>query len=129
MESGDLLIDTSIIIDYLRKNNKRKSQFFKIVGKYTIFVSTITVFELYAGAINEQKKKDISNVLKHVEILPFTDAIAQNSGELFLSLKRENRVIETKDLFIAATALSHDLPLMTLNLNHFERVKELSIIE
>ena len=128
MAVGNLLIDTSIIIDHLRKKNKNKSQLYHIVGIYTLFISTITVFELYAGATNDQKKQDISNVLEYVTILPFTKATAQKSGEIYLSLRRENQVIETKDLFIAATALFHDLPIMTLNLRHFERVKELNIL-
>lgn len=128
MAIGNLLIDTSIIIDHLRKQNKDNSRFYNIVGKYTLFISTITVFELYAGAINYQKKQDISNVLEYVKILPFTKAIAQRSGEIYLSLRKENQVIETKDLFIAATALCHDMDLMTLNLQHFQRVEELNLL-
>jgi tRNA(fMet)-specific endonuclease VapC len=128
MAVGNLLIDTSIIIDHLRKANKNNSSFYHIVGKYTLFISTITVFELYAGAIDDQKKQDISNVLDYVTILPFTKATAQKSGEIYLSLRKQNQGIETKDLFIAATALSHDLPILTLNLRHFERVKELNIL-
>jgi tRNA(fMet)-specific endonuclease VapC len=128
MAAGSLLIDTSIIIDHLRKKNKKHSQLYNIVGKYTLYISTITVFELYAGAINDQKKQDISNVLEYVNILPFNKKTAQKSGELYLSLRKENQVIETKDLFIAATAISHDLVLMTLNLKHFERIRELNIL-
>jgi tRNA(fMet)-specific endonuclease VapC len=128
MADGNLLIDTSIIIDHLRKKNKKNSQLYNIVGNYTLFISAITVFEIYAGAINDLKKQEISNVLEYVNILPFTKAAALKSGEIYLSLRKENQVIETKDLFIAATALSHDLPLMTLNLKHFERVKELNIL-
>ena len=82
MEPGNLLIDTSIIIDHLRKKNKRKSQYYKIFG----------------------------------------------TGEIYLSLKSENKLIEIKDLFIAATALSHSLPLMTLNVKHFDLIEELRIL-
>ena len=128
MAVGNLLIDTSIIIDHLRKKNKKSSQLYNIVDNYTLYISTITVFELYAGAINDLKKQEISNILEYVKILPFTKAAAQKSGEIYLSLRKENQVIETKDLFIAATAISHDFPLMTLNLKHFERVKELKIL-
>jgi predicted nucleic acid-binding protein len=129
MEAGNLLIDTSIIIDHLRKKNKKKSRYYHIVDKYALFISTITVFELYAGAVNDQKKQDILNILEYVTILPFTTTTAQKSGELYLSLLKENQVIESKDLFIAATALSNGMPLMTLNLKHFERVKELNVLE
>jgi tRNA(fMet)-specific endonuclease VapC len=43
-------------------------------------------------------------------------------------LRNQNKIIETKDLFIAATALSHDLPLMTLNVKHFERIEAMKIV-
>lgn len=128
MAVGNLLIDTSIIIDHLRKKNKNESRLYHIVGRFTLFVSAITVFELFAGAINDQKKQDISHVLEYVKIIPFTRVTAQKSGEIYLSLWKENQLIETKDLFIAATALSHDMALMTLNLKHFQRVKGLNIL-
>jgi predicted nucleic acid-binding protein len=128
MAAGNLLIDTSIIIDYLRKKNKRKSQFYKISATHTLFISTITLFELFAGAKNEQKMKDIDSVIEYVKMLPFTEETAKTAGEIYLALRDENKLIEAKDIFIAATALSHDLPLMTLNVKHFERIKGLEIL-
>ena len=128
METGNLLIDTSILIDHLRKKNKRKSQFYKTIGNYTLYVSTITLFELFAGGKDEQKKQDIENIIEYLKILPFTKETAKKAGEVYLSLRSENKLIEAKDLFIAATALSHNLPLMTLNIKHFDRIAELNII-
>ncbi len=121
------MIDTSIIIDYLRKKNKKKSQFYKSVGNYTLFVSTITLFELFAGAKDERKRQDIDNIMEYVKILPFTKNTAKKSGEIHQSLKNKNKLIEIKDLFIAATALSHNLPLMTLNVKHFDRIEDLNV--
>ena len=128
MEPGNLLIDTSIIIDHLRKKNKRKSQYYKIVGNYTLFVSTVTLFELFAGAKDQQKMDDINNIIEYLKILPFTKKTAEKAGEIYLSLRRENKLIEIKDLFIAATAITHSLPLMSLNLRHFDRIEELRIL-
>lgn len=121
------MIDTSIIIDYLRKKNKKKSQFYKSVGNYTLFVSTITLFEFFAGAKDERKRQDIDNIMEYVKILPFTKNTAKKSGEIHQSLKNKNKLIEIKDLFIAATALSHNLPLMTLNVKHFDRIEDLNV--
>ncbi len=127
MATDRVLIDTSIIIDYLRKKNKKKSQFYKSVGNYTLFVSTITLFELFAGAKDERKRQDIDNIMEYVKILPFTKNTAKKSGEIHQSLKNKNKLIEIKDLFIAATALSHNLPLMTLNVKHFDRIEDLNV--
>lgn len=43
-------------------------------------------------------------------------------------LKASNKLIEVPDIFIAATACAHKLPLATLNLKHFERIEDLKII-
>ena len=128
MAAGNLLVDTSILIDYLRKKNKRKTEFYKIVGNYNLFVSTITLFELYAGAKDEQEMRDVNNITEYLEILPFTTNTAKKAGEIYRILRDKNKVIEAKDLFIAATALSHDFPIMTLNVKHFDRIPELSVL-
>jgi predicted nucleic acid-binding protein len=40
----------------------------------------------------------------------------------------QNKDIGIRDVFIASTALVHQLPLLTLNIKHFERVPALSLI-
>jgi predicted nucleic acid-binding protein len=37
-------------------------------------------------------------------------------------------MIDLADILIGATALTHDIPLATLNRKHFERIKGLEII-
>lgn len=37
-------------------------------------------------------------------------------------------MIDLADILIGATALTHDIPLATLNIKHFERIKGLEII-
>lgn len=128
MAAGNLLVDTSILIDYLRKKDKKKTQFYKIVNNYDLYVSTITLFELYAGAKDDRKMRDIENIIEYLEILPFTGNAAEKAGKIYISLRAENKVIEAKDLFIAATALSHDYPIMTLNVKHFDRIPNLNLL-
>jgi len=46
-------------------------------------------------------------------------------------MDHERILIDTSlliDLFIAATAVAHDLPLLTLNVRHFEQVKTLTVL-
>ena len=44
-------------------------------------------------------------------------------------LKAKNRLIEFRDIFIAATAHQHNLPIATLNGKHFECVAQITLIE
>ena len=50
------------------------------------------------------------------------------SVEIYKQLKQENKLIDIPDIMIAGTALQNNMPLATLNRNHFERIKGLTII-
>ena len=127
MGTGNILIDTSIIIDHLRKKNKKKSRLFEIIDTHGLFVSTVTIYELFAGATNEAKRKDINDFMALAEILPFNRETAERAGDIYLSLRNKNELIDVRDIFIGATALIHHFPLMTLNVKHFNRIEELKI--
>lgn len=128
MEHRKVLIDTSVIIDHLRKRDKQKSTLFNIADRFDLFVSSITVFELFAGATDERKKKDIENIISTTEVVSFSTDIAKEAGELYISLKKENRILEIRDIFIAATAVTFKLPIVTLNREHFERIKKIELL-
>jgi len=51
------------------------------------------------------------------------------AAEVYHDLRKRNKMIEFRDLFIAATAIAHDLPVLTLNKKHFERIKGIEIKE
>ena len=127
MEPPRLLIDTSIIVEHLRKQNRRKSILYNVASSYSLCTSTIVEFELYAGATDEQKRGDILAILNWCHLLPFTSEVAGVAATIYRNLRTANRVIEIRDMFIAATALAYDLPLMTLNVKHFERIEHLQV--
>ncbi len=129
MEDQRVLIDTSIVIEHLRKRNKQKSILFKIIENYEIVLSSISVFELYAGATDHRKRLDIENILSAVEVIPFTSAIALRAAQVYLFLRKTNNVLDIRDIFIGATALTFNLPLLTLNRSHFKRIPELELID
>ncbi len=130
MGNRDILIDTNIIIDFLRKQNKQQTYLWKLKeADYNCIISTITVFELYAGAITLKHKDDLKKLLKWLEIQPLTTEIAQLSAEIYKDLKNQNELIEFRDIFIGATAIKINIPLMTLNNKHFIRIKGIKIYD
>ena len=130
MENRDILIDTNIIIDFLRKQNKQQSYLWKVKeADFNCIISTITVFELYAGAISSRHKDDLKKLLKWLDIHPLTAKIAELSAELYKDLKAKNQVIEFRDIFIGATAIEMNIPLLTLNEKHFIRIKGIRIYD
>lgn len=128
MELPRILIDTSIVIEHLRKQNRRKSILYRIADDYALHVSTIVEFELYAGATDRQKQHDIQEILSWCTLLPFTSDVAATAAALYRELRATNQLLEIRDIFIASTALTYTLPLMTLNLGHFDRIKRLQLL-
>ena len=59
---------------------------------------------------------------------PFELECSRKAVEIFQLLRKNNKIIETPDLFIAATALSKGIPIATLNKKHFERIEGLEVI-
>jgi len=130
MENRDILIDSSIIIDFLRKRDKQKTLLWKLKEKNRRgFISAITVFELYAGAITKKHYEDLDRLLKWYEIVSFSEEIAKVSGEIYKKLKLQNKLIEFRDIFIGATALILEIPIITLNEDHFRRIEGIKIIK
>ena len=118
----NVLIDTSIIIDYLRKQNKEKTLFWETINRFECFISTVTVFELYSGAKTDEHVKALNIVLLHVEIVAFDTEQAKMASNIFHLLKAKNKLIEFRDIFIASCAITANMPLATLNTKHFKRI-------
>jgi len=124
-----VMVDTSILIDYYRKTDKANSVWIALIRQgYTFTISAITKYEIYSGAT--QTQFDFWNtVLQAVEVVPLDEAAVDIAVEVNATLKRKRKQIELADLFIAATAISNNLPFATLNRKHFDRIERLAIIE
>ena len=81
------------------------------------------------GAISPQKWVDVKTLTDDIPVLSFTKIISEKAAIIYQELRRENRIIEFRDIFIAATALIHDQPVLTKNKKHFTRVKGLKLRE
>jgi predicted nucleic acid-binding protein len=101
--------------------------FFRLSSKNIRFaISAITCYEIFVG----ETKENVfwNSLLSSIDILYFDLQCANKAADVMKSLKRRNQIIDTPDLFIAATALSHNLSIATLNKKHFERIEGLDII-
>jgi len=61
-------------------------------------------------------------------VLPLTVETAKKAGEIFRKLRSRGLMIEVTDILIAATAITNNLPVKTLNIRHFERVEGLMLV-
>ena len=129
MGNSRILIDTSIIIDYIRKTNKENSELYKYFKKdCKIYISTITTFEIYNG-LNEINKNLIDIIFKRLHKINFDNKVAKKASVIYNDLKKQNQIIEIRDIFIAASAITYNIPIATKNQKHFSRIKNLDIAE
>lgn len=128
MDNTQVVVDSSIIIEHLRKKNKSNSQLSRLPELTLVCVSSVTVYELMIGATIPQKRMDAEELLEGMSVLSFDEKVSMVASEIFHSLRRRNLIIEFRDIFIAATALAFGLPIKTLNVKHFSRIEGLELL-
>ena len=122
-----VLLDTSILIDFLRRKNKSDSSFVKLLQrKYQFYISIVTHTELFSGKTiweNEKLHLEIETLCSGLHILPLETEISKKAGEI--RAKNNTTIINA---IIAGTAINHGLSLATLNLKDFEDIKGLGLL-
>jgi tRNA(fMet)-specific endonuclease VapC len=129
MARRDAVLDSSIIIHHVRTSNKRNSFLARSELLFKHHLSVISVYEIELGAYRSGRTSDIDVLQNSFIILPLSKEIALGAAKLDADLIRQNSQIGIKDTFIAATCLIHNLPLLTVNVRHFERIEGLEIID
>jgi predicted nucleic acid-binding protein len=120
-----LLIDTNIIINYLRGDSKA-TDFIEAFGKENLALSSIVKMELYNGVLNRVEYLKIKKELNDFVRLELNESIGQTA--LFLSKKYAlSHHMSVADTLIAATALVYDLELKTYNLKDFRFIPTLKV--
>lgn len=87
--------------------------------------------DLYFGAFLRTKRdvnpEMISDFLDRIPSLPLDSTAARPYGRIGAGLHNGGRMIGANDPLIAATALAHDVTLVTHNVREFSRVPGLRI--
>lgn len=117
------LCDTNVLSELARRTPNpgvlRWARQLKVV-----WLSVIVVEEIYCGLSwrpNARIRAWLDAFLEqHCQIVPITESIARRSGELRGSLRARGVSRTQADMLLAATALEHDLTLVTRNTRDFE---------
>lgn len=120
-----ILCDTNILIEFY-KANPTVIQTLQRMGSANIGVSVITKAELFYGA---RDKQELAKIERHVALCHcygLNDAISALFIELMVRYSLSHKV-SIPDMLIAATAISHDLELYTLNTKDFKFIPELNL--
>jgi len=125
---SSVAVDTCVLIEFLRAKDKSKTMYAKLArNAVSLFISTIVLFEVRAG-LNASNQECLLGLLRKTVCLPFDIRTAEIAADLSKTLRQNRIQVESSDLFIAATAIAHDLPLATLNRKHFEHIESLMFV-
>ncbi len=119
--SKGLLVDSDVLIDFLRGEEKAV-RFFQAVQD-TITFSVVSVAEIYSG-IRGSEAEVVDQLFASFPVLPVTAEIARMAGTM-RGLFRASHAVEIPDALIAATCETNNLELITLNKKHFPMFPEL----
>jgi predicted nucleic acid-binding protein len=126
------LVDTDWIIDCLYGRNDAAETLLRL-AQDGLAVSLMTYGELYQGAYYARDPqtalRGLRVFLRGKRLLPLNRAIVERFGVLRGDLTRRGLRIGDFDVLIAATALHHDLTLLTRNQRHFSRIAGLRLYE
>ena len=119
-----ILVDSCIFIDIFRGNN----QLYRELRSQRVFLNSIVYMELIQGARDKSELEKIGNFLKDFNILPITEKISNRAMEL-MKLYSISHGLLIPDALIAATAITKNLPLWTLNRKDFRFIDRLILFE
>lgn len=134
MKEGLLLnsftLDTDVVIEILRGNEVVIKRMKTLSPDTFIYVTGLTIYELYKGVLYIGSKKlehDLEKFIDSIEVLQLDSYIERKAGEIFAHLKKKGELINDADILIAATVLANDSVLVTNNVKHFDRIKDLKL--
>lgn len=120
------LLDTGLLIRHLR-GQRKIVQLMRHLGRSNhLAISTVTRLELYAG-MHPSEELPTRKLLSRFASCDLDDTISARAGRLIYSLRQQNQLIGVPDAIIAATALSNNMVLVTLNVSDFELVPSLRL--
>ena len=127
----ECVIDTTVLID-LWRNQRNPAVWLQIeraVGGRDIRLPWMVEAEFLRGAIYKRFDPEVVQAfLAPFDPLPILREHARRVAETAADLQRRGFEIGVADLWIAAAAMEHSVPVVTRNAAHFQRVAGLEVL-
>jgi predicted nucleic acid-binding protein len=127
-----ILLDTDVF-SFLMKGTDTRAELYRphVKGK-TIALSFVTVGELFAWGVHKnwgaQKFADLEQRIKAAVVVPYDLDLCRQFGRLKAERAKAGREVPANDLWIAACAVRHSIPLVSHNSKHFREIPGLTLI-
>jgi len=127
------MLDTNICIGLIRQKPQKLIRRLTRCEPGEVGVSSITIAELAFGANKsnqiEQNLFALEQFLLPIEIAEFDQQASAAYGVVRAYLEREGKVIGSMDMLIGAHALSLSVTLITNNVDEFQRIPKLKVVD
>ncbi len=110
------LLDSDVLIWLLRGRSETIERLERLEGSFGI--SVISRAEIWAGA-REREHRQIEDLFLSFTAYPVDTVVADRAGSYLREYQARGRRLELADALIAATAVIHELVLVTCNVGHF----------
>ncbi len=120
-----ILVDTDVLIWHLRGHPNATRRLDELD---TLTLSAVSYLEVLQGMRNKAELLAVQKMLdkRSATLLPITEAITRRAIELMEAITLSHG-LQMGDALIAATALDHQLPVLTGNVKHFGAISALKI--
>jgi predicted nucleic acid-binding protein len=121
---GRLLVDTDVLIEYLR--GRPEAAHWLESQEADLSISAISVAELFAGVRGEQEEQMLEEFLLALDVLPATEEVARLAGQYRRDYGASHGT-GLADALIAATAAMDGAALATFNRRHYPMLSDLVV--
>jgi tRNA(fMet)-specific endonuclease VapC len=127
------LLDTNVCIGILTGRSPQAVERLRQISPSDVRIASVVRAELLFGARNSSRVEAnlalLATFMEPFASVPFDDFAADYYGRIRADLHRAGELIGPNDMLIAATALAHDLVLVTRNVKEFGRVPGLRWVD
>lgn len=125
-----LILETTFLIDLEREERRGQSgpaiSFLERNDTARLYLPFTVAGEIASGlSMRERSKWD--DFLRPLYVLGSSADVSWHYGRAYRHLRDNGSLIGANDLWIAATALAYDMPVVTRNVDHFRRVPGLDV--
>ncbi len=114
------------------KGHSLAPKYEKHVKGKKLALSFITVGELLTWprlkGWGEAKTKELESRITRAGVIPYDELLCQTYADLRAQLLKVGRPVPDNDLWIAATAVRHSIPLISHNRKHYDEIPGLILI-
>jgi len=127
------ILDTDFLIALLRGDGDIESlmEIFDREGSYATTV--VNVFEVLIGAYRAKTdpsaRDKIQNLVRSIDVLGLDIEVADQAARIQAALMDKGELLEARDVLVAAIASKYNAAVVTRNIKHFSRIKDLLVEE